>query len=95
MATSFKVVTHAVEGLASRMDTVAGNFGDVAGRDVSYGGYADADPVDDGLGEFFGKWTDGMDKIRKKMEALAERLHFAAETYDTTEQSIVEAATPR
>jgi hypothetical protein len=94
VATSFKVVTDQVEALASRMDQISSSFQQVEGRDVSYRGYADAAPVDDGLGEFFGKWTDGMDRIHKKIDGLADRLHYASETYEMTEAKIIEAATP-
>ena len=93
--TTFKVLTLQVDGLADRMDGISDSFDAVADKDVSYRGYADAEPVDDGLGEFFGKWTDAMEEIHKKLDGLAERLHLAAETYDSTEQAIIEAATPR
>ncbi len=94
MSGYFKVVTHQVGALASRMDTISSNFQEVEGEDVAYRGYADAEPVDDGLNEFFGKWTDGMDRIHKKIDGLSDRLHYATETYEMTEGKIIEAATP-
>lgn len=91
---TFKVFTDRVEGLADRMDTLSGEFELVSHGGVRYSGLADASPVDDGLHEFFGKWTDGMDKIHKQLDGLADRLHEAARAYDVTEQAIIEAESP-
>jgi hypothetical protein len=89
-----KVVTDRLEALASELDALASSFEDVAQRRIAYAGYSDAHHVEDGLHEFFGKWTDGMDRLHGQLSNLAGNLHQAAATYDANEQQIVTAAQP-
>jgi hypothetical protein len=90
----FTVVIDEVERLATGLDTLAGRFDDAANRRIAYGGFADARPMEDGLGEFFGKWTDAMNRIHRQLTDLASHLHGAASTYGATERSIQDAARP-
>ena len=76
---SFRVVLDDLDRVAGELDQLAGRFETVASKRVPYSGYADARAVEDGLGEFFGKWTDGMDKLHKQLAGVASRLHHAVD----------------
>jgi hypothetical protein len=89
---SIKVVTDEVSRLATSLDVLAGRFEGVAQKRVGYGGYADAHAMEAGLNEFFGKWTDGMDRLHKQLTHLATQLHSAASSYDAAEGEIQNAA---
>ena len=88
----FTVATDRVEQLASELDQLASRFADVATRRVSYEGYADARHAEEGLREFFGKWTDGMHRLHEQLTSVASHLHGAAAAYEAGERSIVDAA---
>jgi uncharacterized protein with NAD-binding domain and iron-sulfur cluster len=89
---SFRVVTDRVEQLASELDGLAARFDDVAQSRVAYEGAADARHAEDGLREFFGKWTDGMDRLHQQLTSVATHLHSARAAYESGEQEIVHAA---
>jgi hypothetical protein len=89
---SLSVVTDRVEQLATELDGLAANFDEVAHRQVRYEGCADARHAEDGLREFFGKWTDGMDRLHQQLAGLATHLHSAGAAYEAGEQAIVDAA---
>jgi hypothetical protein len=89
---SFTVHTDAVDQLATSVDDLARRFESVAQRRVGYQGHADAPAMEDGLRDFYGHWTDGMEKLHGQLTSLATHLHHAASTYDETDDSIRHAA---
>jgi hypothetical protein len=89
---SFRVVLDDVDRLATDLDHLADRFNSVAQKRVGYAGYADAQPAEDGLRDFFGHWTDGMDRLHKQLSTLGDRLHHAVDDYTTTERGITDAA---
>jgi uncharacterized protein YukE len=91
----FTVATDRLTALAADLDSLSASFDAVAQRRVTYAGYADARHVEQGLHEFFDKWSDGMDKLHKQLSTLATDLHQAVAAYEGTEQQIIDAASGR
>lgn len=92
---SFTVSTDRLEELGHTMRSLATRCGQVAERRVPYDGCADAAPVDAGLHEFFGRWTDGMARLHDELIGLAEALEGAVAGYEGGERAICSAAHPR
>jgi hypothetical protein len=88
------VVTDRLESLATELDGLAARFEEVAQRRIPYAGYSDARHVEEGLHDFFAKWTDGMERLHGQLGNLAANLHRAAATYDANEAQIAAAADP-
>jgi hypothetical protein len=89
---SFRVVFDDLDRVAGDLDRLADRFASVAQKRVGYSGYADAHAAEEGLSEFFGKWTDGMEKLHKQLADVAGRLHHAADDYKATERQLTDAA---
>ena len=79
---------------APAIDELAGRFDSVARRRIGFEGQADAPPVDDGLRDFFGHWTDAMGRLHGQLDHLGTCLHGAHETYDDVERKVADAAAP-
>jgi hypothetical protein len=88
----FTVATDELRRIASAIDELAGRFDSVAQRRVGYEGQADAPPVDDGLRDFFGHWTDAMGRLHGQLDHLGACLRGAHETYDDVERKVADAA---
>ena len=89
------VVTDRLGSLAADLDSLSAGFEAVAQRRVAFVGHADARHVEDGLREFFGKWTDGMDRLDRQLSTLASDLHQTVASYETTERAIVDSASAK
>jgi hypothetical protein len=78
--------------LAGDIDRLASHFQSVAGRRVAYAGSSDAAAVEEGLREFFGKWTHGMEQLHGELSALSRLLTEATDAYEANEGAIVQSA---
>lgn len=92
MAT-FTVCTDDLQALVSSLSGLAG--------ELKQAGHVSLDPgaagnprVESKLHDFFGEWSDGMNKIERNIEGITDRLSSAAQGYDETDEAIADVFLP-